>query len=340
MATSLATKYRPKTFDELCGQNVTVDILKRQVANKSFGHSYLFVGKSGAGKTSAARLFANMINNGAGNPIEIDAASNNGVDAVRSIVEDARLRSFDSEYKVIIEDEAHANTSQAWQALLKCIEEPPKYTIFIFCTTESQKIPQTIINRCQKFTFGNIPSDLIEQRLKYICSQEGFSFEDDAINYIAKISNGGMRDAITNLETCSGLSTNITLDCVIKTLGVCNYDTYMNILQNMLSQNAANVTYCVDNLKNSGKDLKVFLDGYTNFILEMSKYVMYNKNMSITNLPNYLQPQVDAATSFENALDYYMYILNRLISTKNEIKNNTNIDTVIIANFMRITACK
>lgn len=337
---SLATKYRPSTLDEIIGQSVTVEILKRQVENKTFGHSYLFVGQSGGGKTTCARCLANMINNGHGTPVEIDAASNNGVDAVRAIVEDAKLRSFDSEYKIIIEDEAHANTTQAWQALLKCIEEPPKYTIFIFCTTESQKIPQTIINRCQKFTFNKISSNLIEDRLKYICQQEGFIYEDDALNYISKISNGGMRDAITNLETCSGLSNNISLDTVIKTLGVCNYDYYLTILKGMLSQNPATVTYNLESMRNSGKDMKVFLDGFTNFILEVSKYIMYGKDISNTNLPNYLGNELSAVTSFDTAMDYYMYVLNNMIHIKSDIKNNTNIDTVIVANFVRVTLCK
>ena len=153
MNTSLAVQFRPKTFDEVVGQETIIKILKKQVETQQFKNCYLFSGASGCGKTSVARIFAKTINNGVGEPIEIDAASNNGVDNIRNIIEEANKRSLDSDYKVYIMDEAHSLTSQSWQSLLKTIEEPPKYTIFIFCTTNPEKIPETILNRLQKFNF-------------------------------------------------------------------------------------------------------------------------------------------------------------------------------------------
>ena len=132
---SLARYYRPKTFEEICGQDSIIKILKRQLDLKEFKNTYLFCGSSGCGKTTTARAFANAINNGVGNSIEIDAASNNGVENVRNLIKTASERAVDSEYKIIIIDECHSLTSQAWQAFLKCIEEPPTYTIFIFCNT-------------------------------------------------------------------------------------------------------------------------------------------------------------------------------------------------------------
>ena len=144
---ALSLKYRPQTFDEVVGHEVIIKILKTQIEQGSVGHALLFAGKTGTGKTTVSRLLASAINEGLGTPIEIDAASNNGVDNVRAIIEDAKERAIDCTYKVYIIDEAQGLSNAAWQAFLKCIEEPPKYSIFIFCTTDPQKIPATIVNR-------------------------------------------------------------------------------------------------------------------------------------------------------------------------------------------------
>ena len=159
MNDSLAVKYRPQTFDEVIGQDIIVKILKRQLEINDFSHAYLFCGPSGDGKTTLARIFAKELNHGYGSPIEMDAASNNGVDNVRAIIEDSRQRAIDAEYKVIIIDECHAITNQGWQAFLKCIEEPSMYTVFIFCTTDPQKIPATIQNRVMRFNLSRIASN-------------------------------------------------------------------------------------------------------------------------------------------------------------------------------------
>ena len=153
---ALAVKYRPRIWDDITEQKSIVKILKRQIETKTFKNAYLFAGASGAGKTTASRIFANEINNHQGSPIEIDAASNNSVDNVRNIVKSAQERAIDCEYKIFIIDEAHALSNAAWQAFLKCIEEPPEYTIFIFCTTDPQKIPATILNRVQRYNFTKI----------------------------------------------------------------------------------------------------------------------------------------------------------------------------------------
>ena len=141
---------------------------KNSLKNRDFKNALLFCGSSGCGKTTCARIFANEINQGFGEPIEIDAASNNGVENIRMITKAANERALDGEYKIYIIDETHALTSQSWQAFLKCLEEPPKYTIFIFCTTDPQKIPETILNRVMRFNFTRIPIEQIKDRLKYI----------------------------------------------------------------------------------------------------------------------------------------------------------------------------
>ena len=149
---SLPVKYRPKEFSDVSSQKSIIKILEKQIETKQFVNCYLFSGPSGTGKTTIARILADKINSGLGEPIEIDAASNNGVDNVRLIIDQSDQRSLDSEYKVYIVDECHMLTNQAWNALLKLIEEPPKYTIFMFCTTELQKVPETIQNRCQQYS--------------------------------------------------------------------------------------------------------------------------------------------------------------------------------------------
>ena len=231
---SLARYYRPKTFEEICGQDSIIKILKRQLDLKEFKNTYLFCGSSGCGKTTTARAFANAINNGVGNPIEIDAASNNGVENVRNLIKTASERAVDSEYKIIIIDECHSLTSQAWQAFLKCIEEPPTYTIFIFCTTDPQKIPATILNRVMRFNFNKISTNLIAKRLEEICKIEGFINYFDACDYISKICNGQMRDGIALLDKCASYCEDLTIENVFYALGDYSYDLYFSLINQII----------------------------------------------------------------------------------------------------------
>lgn len=173
MAKSLAIKYRPKNFSDVVEQGSTIAILTNQINTNSVKSAYLFVGGAGTGKTTSARIFANMINKGEGTPIELDAASNNSVEDIRRLTEDAQTQSIDSEYKVFILDEVHSLSNQAWQAMLKTLEEPPAKSIFIFCTTDPQKIPNTILSRVQRYNFQRISHKGIVDRLKYIIEQEG-----------------------------------------------------------------------------------------------------------------------------------------------------------------------
>lgn len=177
MSKALAIKYRPATWEDVTEQTSTTTILQQQLRSGEVKNAYLFCGPAGCGKTTCARIFANEINKGEGNPIELDAASNNGVDDVREIIQQAKTKSLDSEYKIFIIDECHALSNSAWQAMLKIIEEPPAKSIFIFATTDPQKIPKTILSRVQRYDFQRLSNSGICDRLKYIIKKENEDYE-------------------------------------------------------------------------------------------------------------------------------------------------------------------
>ena len=187
---ALAVKYRPHTWDDVVEQDSTKIILKQQLDSGEFQHAYLFVGGAGTGKTTCARIFANEINKHEGTSIELDAASHGGVDDVRNIIQQAKTKSLDSEYKIFIIDECHSVSKDGWEAFLKIIEEPPAKSIFIFCTTNPEKIPKTILSRVQRYDFKRISQQGIVNRLRYICDREVRDDDSlvrlDALEYLSK----------------------------------------------------------------------------------------------------------------------------------------------------------
>lgn len=310
--TTLAVKYRPKTFDDVVEQSAIKIILMEQIRTNTFKHAYLFCGPAGCGKTTAARIFANELNKGMGNPIEVDAASNNGVDNVREIIDNAKRKSLDSEYKVYIIDECHMLSTGAWNAMLKLLEEPPKGTIFIMCTTDPQKIPATILSRVQRYDFSKISLDKIVDRLKYIMIEEAhelfegqdpaalgdppdYTWEQEALEYIAKLAEGGMRDAITMLDKCLSLSTEITVESVVKALGTVDYHTHFELLYYLASRGSHKAIEIVETVYNSGKDIKQFLKQFQFFILDVCKFQLFEsfKYTAIPELPEYKQRMED-----------------------------------------------
>lgn len=282
MATkSLAIKYRPKTWGEVSEQSFTKLILQQQLESGEVKNAYLFCGPAGCGKTTCARIFANDVNHLQGNPIELDAASNNGVDDVRNIIQQAQTQSLDSEYKIFIIDECHALSNSAWQAMLKIIEEPPAKSIFIFCTTDPQKIPKTILSRVQRYDFQRISQDGIVDRLDNILESELNEHSDllwtrNTLEYIAKIADGGMRDAITLMDKCLAYSKDLTLENVVKALGTTDYDTMFKLTDYLLQLNGEESTklalQLIESIYNDGKDLKTFVRQYVQFLLDLSKY--------------------------------------------------------------------
>lgn len=275
-AKTLAIKYRPKTWDDVMEQDSIKIILKQQLESGEIKNAYLFCGGAGTGKTTCARIFANEINKGQGNPIEMDAASNSGVEDVRSISQQAKMKALDAEYKIFIIDECHAISNTGWQAFLKLIEEPPAKTIFIFATTDPQKIPKTILSRVQRYDFKRISEKGIVDRLSRILTMEygTKAFLKEPLEYIAKIAEGGMRDAITLMDKCLSFSSELTLENVVKALGTVDYEVMKKLTDAIITKTEKQVISIVEGVHASGKDIKQFITQYTKFLLDVQKYAI------------------------------------------------------------------
>ena len=324
---NLAVKYRPREFRDVLSQDSVVKILEKQIETGTFSNCLIFSGASGCGKTTLARIFANKVNNGLGEPIEIDAASNNSVDNVRMIVDSAIERSLDSKYKVFILDEAHMITTAGWNAFLKCIEEPPTYTLFIFCTTDPHKIPVTISNRCQIFKINRVKVEDIKNRLLYICNEEGFKALD-GVDYISKISNGSLRQAISYLDKCKDYSTEITLNNAIECLGNYSYDVFFKLTNFIIDGDNVNVIECIEDLYNSGTDLSMFIDNYFSFILQILKYIIFN-NIELTTIPASLENDVKYVVNIDEPFNWFSSYLNKILDIKKSIKFDNDMKTTI-----------
>lgn len=289
---SLAVKYRPKTFADVVEQDNIKTILQEQIDSGEIKNAYLFCGPAGDGKTTCARIFAKEINKGCGNPIEMDAASNSGVDDVKAICRQALTKSLDSEYKVFIIDECHSISNTGWQAFLKLIEEPPAKSIFIFCTTDPQKIPKTIHSRVQRHDFKMISQAAICRRLEFVYQTEAVQNDwecnynyKDGMEYIAKLADGHMRDALTFLDKCLSYSTQLTLENVINCLGAVDYEEMFDLTDHISGLELKEAIDDVERIYSSGRDIKLFLKQYIQFLLDICK-LQIGCEWSLVSIPN------------------------------------------------------
>ena len=324
---TLAVKYRPKTFDDVTEQESVKIILQQQLQAGEVKHAYLFCGGAGTGKTTCARIFANDINGGEGNPIELDAASNSSVDDVRNIIQQAKTKSLDSEYKVFIIDECHAISNTGWQAFLKLIEEPPAKSIFIFATTDPQKIPKTILSRVQRYDFKKISQDGIVKRLMHILIKEDLveSYSAEALEYIAKLAEGGMRDAITMLDKCLSFSKEVTVGNVVKALGVANYNNMIEITSAFVCGEANNLIVALERIHSDGVDMKQFIRQYLNFVLDIKKWFILGdfKFLQIPQI-NTIEDFINDIDKEDNMWDSISNLLDIIIKINSAVKYDSN----------------
>ncbi len=294
-------KWRPMVFEDVVGQTHITKTLQNQLESGRCGHAYLFCGTRGTGKTTCAKIFSKAVNclspkNGSPcnecaicrgiqdgsimDVFEIDAASNNGVDNVREIIEDAKYVATEAKYRVYIIDEVHMLSGGAFNALLKTLEEPPEHVIFILATTEAHKVPQTILSRCQRFDFKRIKPDDIIRRMREIAMGDGLTLTDDAYRLLAQLADGSMRDGLSILERCvSAVGTNLTYDAITDALGISGRGPLFKITDAINSGDASGVLETINTLSSDGKDLHVFIDN----LIEHYRNLMVCK---VTNNPD------------------------------------------------------
>lgn len=324
---ALYRKYRPDTFDKILGQENITQILKNQVKTGKISHAYIFSGSRGTGKTTAAKVFAraiNCLNPEDGEPcnkcsvcksilngsvtdvIEMDAASNNSVDDIRQIKQEVAYATVDVKYRVYIIDEAHMLSTSAFNALLKTIEEPPANVVFILATTEPNKIPATILSRCLRFEFNRLSLDNIVKELTYVLNDQKIPFEKEALEYIAKAADGGMRDSLSILERCiSEQEQNLTLENVQKVIGTIDLNDINTLVQAIINYDSITALNVIDRVVKSGKSLRDLVskltESFLNLLVESTK--------------------VNPKTSLQNSR--LAYIIDRLSLLDNKLKNST-----------------
>lgn len=345
---TLYRKYRPKTFELVYGQDVIVKTLKNVIKNDKLSHAYLFTGPRGTGKTSSAKLFAKAINclnnkdgdacnecencksfNNNSNPdiIEIDAASNNGVDEIREIKNKVSLVPSMSKYKVYIIDEVHMLSIGAFNALLKTLEEPPEYIIFILATTEPQKIPATIISRCQRFDFKSISHDKMKQCLENIISKENITIDDGAIEEIINNSKGGMRDAIGLLDQASAFcNNNITANDIEELSGNISIKQIRTFLSNIMQKEYNVIFDLISNYSSNGKDFALICEKIINYIREG---ILYKKKINTDKILDEDKNIFDKLSDTD-LYDLIDYLSDTLVKVKNSYQKELTFEVQMI----------
>lgn len=349
---ALYRKYRPNNFNDLIGQNAVTSIIKNEILNNKVSHAYIFSGPRGTGKTSAAKIIAKMVNchnlspdgvpcgtcssclnfYNSSDVVEIDAASNNGVDEIRELRDKVNLVPTYGKYKVYIIDEVHMLTNQAFNALLKTLEEPPKHIIFILATTEFSKIPDTVVSRCQKFQFSRFSTNEIVERLVYIASKENISIDREILVEIARLSNGGLRDAINIFDqfiSYSGVDSKKSLNDLYLLNGVVSLDEMLCLLDFIIEKKLDKIVSFVNDITKTGKDMSHFLEDFSFLI----KNVYLLKN-DIDLFDEVFKGKTKALMKFSN--NFSSDFLYNTIFSLNELVNqlrNSNFSSILLTMF-------
>lgn len=353
MYQALYRKYRPIDFNSVVGQDSIIKTLKNSIINHNFSHAYMFFGPRGTGKTTISKIFARNIN--CSSPIdgiachkcdsckasfskncvdiiEIDAASNNGVDEIRDLKNKITLVPSELKYKVYIIDEVHMLSIGAFNALLKTLEEPPEHAIFILATTDPQKVPETIISRCQCFSFKRISDNVIKNRLKYVCNEENILIEDDVLNNIAMLADGGLRDALGSLDKLTSYTKDrITIDDFTEVNGIVSDSDICLLIKDILSGNIQNVLKNINDFNSNGKNLIQIMVQLLNYSRNLLvDYYISNKNIDFSldhlqELANIINEKMFDIKKSGNTKIYIELLLLKFINTnifnKNSLKN-------------------
>ena len=356
---ALYRKYRPSSFDEVVGQQPIIQTLKNAIVQNRIAHAYLFCGPRGTGKTSIAKIFAKMLNceNESNKPcgkctnckmvqngshpdiIEIDAASNNGVDEVRNLIDKVKYAPMQGKYKVYIIDEVHMMTTGAFNALLKTIEEPPAHVVFVLATTEPNKVIPTIISRCQRFDFNKVSQKDIEKRLSIVCKEENIEIDQEAISLIAQLADGGMRDSLSILDQCIAYcSSNITVDNVREIYGVLTTSDIGRLFEHLYAHEVDELIQQIQECSDKGMDIKRLTSDFITLLKEsiildyssnsqlvsnthkevIEKYLLKSSSLFRFNVLNELMEVFNKYNYASNVLDYLETALLKSISNSYE----------------------
>ncbi len=350
---ALYRKYRPNSFDDVLGQNKVVAVIKNAIINNKVSHAYLFSGPRGTGKTTVAKILARLVNcerlSSDGKPcekcfncinylnsndiVEIDAASNNGVDEIRELIDKVNLVPSNAKYKIYIIDEVHMLTNQAFNALLKTLEEPPSHVIFVLATTDPQKVPLTISSRCQKFQFSKIDDMCIVERLQKIVALEKINIDEEALFEIARLSDGGMRDAINMLDQLATYeSGQITLDEVHMVAGSVSYDNIFNLMEAIKLNNKIAIINFIEEFDKSGKELNKFIQELIVFL----KDVILFKSTKKLEKGEVKRKNIMLIDELYNEHDLYNFI-EVLNETSNKIKFSSHGSIIFMTTVLKFS---
>jgi DNA polymerase-3 subunit gamma/tau len=351
----LARKYRPQTFAEIYAQEHITTILKNAINFNRIAHAFLFTGSRGVGKTSMARILAKSLNcmedlsaipcnecencreitsGTSTDVVEIDGASNTGVEDIRDLQKELMYATSKSRFKIFIIDEVHMLSKNAFNALLKTLEEPPEQVIFIFATTEPHKVLPTIISRCQRYDFKKIPVDAIVERLRSICTEENIRVEDEALYLVAKKAEGSLRDALSLMDQLISLGKqDTTTNDVLSLFGIVSIDVYHKIFQYIIEKEAAAIISLIHTILDKGNDLQEFINGFLEYIRTL---LLLKTKVPQKEIPATVIEDMKEINNHFNA-DTLLYILSILIKTKSDIKNSGNPILITEMTFIKLT---